>query len=175
MQDLLQREEAAKGKKARQHLQFILMTTDHLDDALAALAFLKNAPGIDSHRIVVAGQSFGGQLTLLAAERDPTLRAAVIFAGAAGSWERSPELRERLLVAVGKTTTPLMLMHAANDYSTAPARALGDELERLHKPHVLKIYPAVGQTPDDGHNALYKDVRHWEADVFQFLDRYVRP
>jgi carboxymethylenebutenolidase len=35
MQDLLQREESAKGKEARQHLHYILVTTDHLDDALA--------------------------------------------------------------------------------------------------------------------------------------------
>jgi hypothetical protein len=57
MQDVLQREEAAKGKDARQHLQYILVTTDQLDDVLAALVFLKTAPGIDSHRIEVAGLS----------------------------------------------------------------------------------------------------------------------
>jgi dienelactone hydrolase len=70
MQDLLQREETAKGKDARQHLQFVLVTTDHLDDVLAALSFLKTAPRIDAQRIALAGHSFGGQLTLLAAEHD---------------------------------------------------------------------------------------------------------
>jgi hypothetical protein len=34
-----------------------------------------------------------------------------------------------------------MLLHAGNDYSTAPGKAMGDELARLGKPHVLKIYP----------------------------------
>lgn len=174
MQDLLQREEAAKGKVARQHLQFILLTTDHLDDVMAALSFLKNVPGIDSQRIAVAGHSFGGQLTLLAAERDSTVRAAVTFAAAAGSWERSPELRERLLTAVRKTAAPIMLIHAENDFSTAAGRALADEFERLHKPHVLKIYPPVGQTPEDGHNVLYKAIPQWEDDVFKFLDEHVR-
>jgi len=58
-------------------------------------------------RIAVAGHSFGGQLTLLAAERDPTIRAAVSFAGAAGSWQRSAELRDRLLAAFAKRTQPL--------------------------------------------------------------------
>src|SRR5215467_15621070 len=34
MQDILQQEEAAKGKQARRHLQFVLATTDHLDDVM---------------------------------------------------------------------------------------------------------------------------------------------
>jgi carboxymethylenebutenolidase len=42
MQDILQREEATKGKEARQHLQFALAATDHLDDVIAALSFLKS-------------------------------------------------------------------------------------------------------------------------------------
>jgi len=174
MQDLLQREEAARGKEARQHLQFVLVTTDHLDDVLAALSFLKTAPGIDIHRIALAGHSFGGQLTLLAAAHDNEARAVVTFAAAAGSWDRSPELRERLLAAVRRIAAPIMLIHAENDYSTAAGRALADELERLHKPHVLRIYPPVGQTPDDGHNMLYKAIPAWEGDVFQFLDEHVK-
>ncbi len=70
LQDVLQREETAKGKEAREHLKFVLMTTEQLDDVLAALAFLRTQPEIDSHRVAVSGHSFGGQLTLLAAEQD---------------------------------------------------------------------------------------------------------
>ena len=175
MQDVLQREEVAKGKDARQHLQFILSTTEQLDDVIAALSFLKGVPGVDSRRIAVAGHSFGGQLTLFAAERDSTLRAAVTFGAAAASWERSPELRQRLLTAVGKTTASIMLIHAANDYDTTPGSALADELERLHKPHVLKIYPSVGQTHEEGHNFFYQAIPKWEDDVFKFLDEHVQP
>ncbi len=173
IQDVLQREEAARGKEARQHLQFDLVTTDHLQDVLAALSFLKAVPGIDSHRIAVAGHSFGGQLTLLAAERDRTVRAAVAFGAAAASWNRSTELRERLLTAVRKATAPIMLVQAENDYSTAPSRALGEELKRLNKPHLVKIYPPVGQSLDDGHNLLYKAIPQWEDDVFKFLNQHV--
>jgi carboxymethylenebutenolidase len=173
MQDILQQEEAARGKEARQHLQFILATTDHLDDVLAALAFLKATPAVDAKRIAVVGHSFGGQLTLLAAERDNSVRAAIAFA-AAGSWERSPELRKRLLTAVNKATAPLMLIQAANDYSTAPSYALADELARLHKPHLLKIYPPIGNASEDGHNFLYLAIPRWEHDVFGFLDEHVK-
>jgi cephalosporin-C deacetylase-like acetyl esterase len=61
MQDVLRREEESKGKDARRHLQFVLLTTDQLDDAMAALAFLKTVPGIDPQRVAVAGHSFGGE------------------------------------------------------------------------------------------------------------------
>jgi len=174
MQDTLQQEEAAKGKEARQHLQFMLATTDHLDDVLAGLSFLKTAPAIDAKRIAIIGHSFGGQVTLLAAERDNTVRAVVTFAAAAGSWERSPELRKRLLTAVDKSAAPIMLVQAANDYSTAPSKDLAEELERLHKSYILKIYPPVGRTPDDGHNFLYLGIPQWEHDVFGFLDEHVK-
>lgn len=96
------------------------------------------------------------------------------FAAAAGSWEHSPELRERLLLAVGKSAAPILLVHAANDFSTAPSQALGDELEHLKKQHLVKIYPAVGHTPEDGHNFLYEAIAIWKDDVFEFLDKYVR-
>jgi hypothetical protein len=89
---------------------------------------------------------------LLAAERDNAIAAAITISAAAGSWGHSPELRERLLTAVDKASAPIMLIQAANDYSTAPSYALADELERRHKPHLLKIYPPVGKTADDGHN-----------------------
>jgi carboxymethylenebutenolidase len=174
MQDVLKREENAKGKAARQHLQFVLLTTEQLDDASAGLKFLKSAPGIDPRRLAVIGHSFGGQLSLLVAERDPSVRAVVTFAGAAGSWEHSPELRDRLLAAVGKIDVPIMLIQAENDYSTAAGHALGDELQRLHKPHVLKIDPGVGDGPEDRHNEVYRGTGQWEGDVFKFLDQNLR-
>jgi len=171
--ELLEREAAAKGEEARKHLQVVLLTTDHLDDALAGLSFLKSLPEVDAHRVAVAGHSFGGQLTLLCAERDPTLRAAVAFGPAAGSWNGSPELRERLLAATRKLAAPVMLIHPANDYSIAPGRAISEELKRLSKPHILKTYPAVGETTSDGHNFLYTKVGLWENDVFDFLSANV--
>jgi carboxymethylenebutenolidase len=174
MHDVLHREEQAKGKEARQHLQFVLLITEQLDDVLAALAFLKTVPGIDSHRIAVAGHSFGGQLSLLAAERDRTMRAAVTFVAAAGSWKSSPELRERLISAIHNTNAAIMLTHAENDYDTAAGRALAAELKSRHKPYILKIYPPVGLTSDDGHNMLYENIPVWESDVFEFLDQHVK-
>jgi carboxymethylenebutenolidase len=174
MQDILQQEGAAKGKEARQHLQFLLATTDHLEDVLAALTFLKATPAVDAKRIAIAGHSFGGQIALLAAERDNTIRVCGDLLGSGRFVGRSPELRERLLTAVNKATAPLMLIQAANDYSTAPSYALAHELARLHKPHLLKIYPPLGNASEDGHNFLYLAISQWEHDVFGFLDEHVK-
>ena len=173
--DLLQRQEAANGAEARQHLQVALMTTDHLEDSLAALSFLKSLPYVAAGRVAVVGHSFGGQLTLLEASRDRTLRAAVTFGAAAGSWDGSPGLRDRLIESLSTLSVPVMLIQAANDYSLSPSSAMESELSRLSKPHVRKIYPAFGDTPTDGHNFLYFDVARWEQDVFAFLEANVAP
>ncbi|HSE68462.1 MAG TPA: CocE/NonD family hydrolase [Gemmatimonadales bacterium] len=69
---------------------------------------------------------------------------------------------------------PLFFIHAANDYSVAPAQALGSEMTRLGKSNRVKIYPAVGNTPEEGHDFIDLGVRTWEADVFGFLDEHVR-
>jgi dienelactone hydrolase len=175
MQDLLQREESAKGKEARQRLHYKLVTGDHLDDALAGLSFLKTVPGVNPKRIAIVGHSFGGVITLLSGEHDATIRAEVTFGAGANSWRLSNELRQRVLTAVDQTHAPIMLIHAANDYDTTPGTAIAAELERLHKPHLLKIYPALGHSSDDGHNLFYLGIAEWEPDVFQFLDANVKP
>lgn len=172
--DLLQRE-AAKGAEARRHLQVVMATTDHLQDALAALAFLKSLPDVDARRVAVAGHSFGGQLTLLEASSDRTVRAAVTFGAAAASWDGSPELRDRLIEALRRLAMPVMLIQAANDYSLSPSSAMDEELSRLSKPHVRKIYPAFGDSQTHGHNFLYLDTARWEQDVFAFLEANVTP
>ncbi len=43
MQEMLQHEKEAKGDEAQKRLQFRLLTTDHLDDVIAGLSFLKGA------------------------------------------------------------------------------------------------------------------------------------
>jgi dienelactone hydrolase len=172
--DLMDRALAADGPEGRNRVQLTLLDTDEMDEAMAALAVLRALPEVDPGRVAVAGHSFGGSLTLFLAARDTTLRAAVVFAGAAHSWGLSPELRRRLRAAVRRTPVPIFFIHAANDYSTAPGRALAAEMQRRGRPHRLKIYPAVGRTAGEGHNFIYRSVAAWEADVFGFLDERLR-
>jgi len=68
-----------------------------------------------------------------------------------------------------------MRSQRANDYALSPSRAMERELSRLSKPHVLKIYPAFGDTQSHGHNFLYVDIARWEKDVFALLEANVTP
>jgi len=161
--------EAAKGLEARNHLLLVLLNTEQLDDVLAGLKFLRSLPKVNPGQIAIAGHSSGAMLTLLAAERDTTLQAVVTFAAAAKNWEGSVDLQRRLLEATVKIRAPVMLVHAADDSSTAPAYALANELKRLRKPYVLKI---LG---DHGHMAVFRAVPQWEPEVFRFLATYIPP
>ena len=173
--NLLERERAAHGDEAATRLQVQLLESDHLEDALAGLAFLRAAANVDPRRVAVVGHSFGGSLSLLVAERDRSLRAVVSFAGAAGSWEGSPDLRARLLTAVGRLTAPVLFVYTTNDFSVAPGTVLDAEMARLSKVHRLELFPPFGKSAEEGHWFVYLGVPQWERDVFSFLDDYMKP
>ena len=172
--DLMTSEFAAHGQEARNKLQLRLLDDREMSDALSGLAFLRALPGVDARDVAVVGHSLGGSLTLLLAEREPSLRAVVVFSGAGYSWDRSPALRARLLGAVAHIRAPVFLIHAANDFSLGAGKALDARLTELGKPHLSKIYPPIGRTADDGHAFLYLGVSRWEPDVFAFLDEHMR-
>ena len=172
--DLMNREAAAHGQDGRNRLQLQLMENREMNAAVAGLAFLGKLPGVDAHRLAIVAHSFGGSLSILQAAKEPDLRALVIFSSAGYSWDRSPELRTRLLAAAAHLRAPVFLIHAANDYSLHPGKDLDARLAQLDKPHRLKIYPPIGKTPDDGHNFPFLGVKIWEPDVFAFLDEYLR-
>jgi dienelactone hydrolase len=171
--DLMNSEFAVHGQEARNTLQLELLENREMNYALSVLAYLRTLPEVDAHNVVLVGHSFGGSLTLLMAEREPNLRAVVIFSCAGYSWDRSAQLRARLLTAMTHIQMPVFFIHAANDYSLAPGRALDTRLQQLGKPHLLKIYPPIGKTADDGHAFPILGVSIWEPDVFAFLDEHL--
>ena len=69
----------------------------------------------------------------------------------------------------------MFFIHAANDFSVAPGEALAAEMTRLGKANRVKIYPAVGNTPAEGHDFVYLGLPTRERDVFAFLDANMRP
>jgi dipeptidyl aminopeptidase/acylaminoacyl peptidase len=141
-----------------------------LRDTIAALDWLRDQPFVDGGRVVVSGASYGGIQTVLAAEADTGARAYVPFAPAAMAWDSSPALRERLLRAVGETTAPMFLLQAENDYSLGPSRVLGAELRRKGPPSRAHVYPAFGDTPQEGHSGFAcEGMGVWGADVAGFL------
>ncbi|HXJ11894.1 MAG TPA: dienelactone hydrolase family protein [Candidatus Limnocylindrales bacterium] len=172
--DLMDKESAAHGQEARNALQLQLLENREMDDALSGLKFLWALPYVDAHSVGAVGHSFGGSLTVLLAEREPSLRAVVVFSGAGYSFDRSPELRARLLVAADHIAAPVFFIHAENDYTLSSGKVLDARRGQTGKPHRLKIYPPIGHTPDDGHDFLHLGVNIWEPDVFAFLDENMR-
>jgi carboxymethylenebutenolidase len=172
--DLLNSESATHGQEARNALQLQLLENREMGDALSGLKFLRALPYVDSQDVAAIGHSFGGSLTVVLAEREPNLRALVVFSGPGYSFDRSPELRARLLAAIDHVAVPVFFIHAENDYSLSSGKVLDARREQIGKPHRLKIYPPIGHTADDGHDFLHLGVNIWESDVFAFLDENMR-
>lgn len=150
----------------------------HLEDQLAALDFLKRLPKVDRDRIAVAGCSYGGIQTLLAAEasadRKTGLRAAVDFAGGAMTWRNAPALQSRMLAAARRAAVPVMFVQAENDYDLTPSYALAREMEKGGKPHQLSIYPPHGVSVREGHGFCVRGSDVWGPDVLLFLDAHLK-
>ena len=169
----MNKEFAAHGQEACNALQLQLLENGDMADALSGLKFLRALPYVDGRDVAAVGHSFGGSLTMLLAEREPNLRSVVVFSGAGYSFDRSPELRARLLTAIDRITATVFFIHAENDYSLS-GEVLDARRERIGKPHRLKIYPPIGHTMDDGHDFLHLGVSIWESDVFALLDENMR-
>jgi carboxymethylenebutenolidase len=169
--DLMNSKVAAHGQEARNALQLRLLEDREMSDALSGLKFLRALPYVGAHDVGVVGHSFGGSLTVLMAERDPDLRAVVVFSAAGYSFDRSPELRQRLLTAVDHIAAPVFFIHAQNDYSLSSGKILDARRKQLGKQHRLKIYPPIGKTVEEGHEFLHLGMSIWEPDVFRILRR----
>jgi len=148
-----------------------LLETDHLDDQVAALEWLRKQPFVRPAAIATMGNSFGGIEAVLGAEHGGYC-AAVDAAGGAESWKDAPPLRRRLTRAVTNAATPILFFQAANDFDTAPSRALYAQRKRAGKAAELRIYPPFGKSARAGHSFAYRGVAIWRDDVLAFLDRH---
>jgi dienelactone hydrolase len=160
-----------KGQHERNKVQLQKLETDQLQDVSAGLAFLKGRKEVDNSHIAVVGVSLGTSLALLLAEGHPELKAAILFSPNGNSWDRSPELRMRLMRAAKNISAPIMITQAANDYSLNPARMLDSVMNKNNKPHLIKIYPSFGNSQTEGHHLIFLSTQTWEADVFTFLSK----
>jgi dienelactone hydrolase len=125
---------------------------------------------VNAKRIAAAGCSYGGIETLLAAERANGIYAAVDFAGGAMRWQTDPALQARLKHAARNAKVPVMFVQAENDFSTEPSKVLSAEMQAAHKPTQLKIYPANGTSPTEGHHLCAGGAQPvWGDDVLAFL------
>jgi dienelactone hydrolase len=172
--DVLKAERTAHGDDAWDRLLVKIQETDHLSDQLAGTAYVKRLPFVDPSRMAVSGGSFGGIQTVLMAERGAGFRAAIDFAGAAQTWADAPRLRARMIEAVRHAAMPIYFIQAENDYNLDPSRVLAAEMEKVGKPHRLKIYPPWGETTHDGHVFGARGSSVWAPDVMAFLEQYLK-
>lgn len=148
-----------------------LLETDHLNDQLAARAWLSKQPFVQPRRVAVAGNSFGGIETVLGAEHADYC-AAVDSAGGAESWAEAPELQSLMTQTVRNSKAPIFFFQAANDFDLSPSRTLGAAMKSAGKECEIKIYPAFGKSTMDGHTFGYFGSSVWADDVFRFLNQH---
>jgi carboxymethylenebutenolidase len=148
-----------------------LLEKDHLNDQLAALAWLRERGFVQPARIAVAGNSFGGIEAVLGAERG-NYCAAIDSAGAAQSWAQAPELQSLMTRAVRNANAPILFFQAANDYDLSPSKTLSAVMKAASRTYELKIYPPYGNSPQEGHVFGYFGSAVWADEVFRFLNQH---
>jgi dienelactone hydrolase len=147
-------------------------------DVIAAVEWFKQQPYVDSNRIVMTGLSFGGIQTLMAAEKDPGMRAYIPFAPAAMSWGL-PALDDKLAAIVTNDRVPMFIIQAQGDYSLGPIETLGPLLQGKGDPGKWKskLYPQFGCTNDDAHRRFAKNcdgIAIWKSDVLKFIEQILK-
>jgi dienelactone hydrolase len=148
-----------------------LLDTEQLDDQFAGTSYAKKLAFVDTNRMVVAGCSFGGIQTLLAAERGG-FKAAFPISPAALTWDANPAIQNRLIAAAKKITVPVLLIQPPKDPSLEPVRVLGDEAKKARKQSfTAKVYPAT--MPDSEQVHCFggaKGMHNWAAEAVAFFD-----
>jgi carboxymethylenebutenolidase len=158
------------GEAAAADTMVRLLNTDHLQDQMAAFAWLKSRADIKPGQIAVMGNSFGGIETVLGAEKVGYC-AAVDASGAAESWDEAPGLRDLMVRAVQHSQAPILFFQAKNDFDIAPSTTLYAAMQAAGKPAEIHIYPPYGNTENEGHSFAYRGSDVWKDDVLSFLDR----
>ena len=148
-----------------------LLETDHLQDQLAALAWLRKQDYVQADHIAVAGNSFGGVEAVLGAEQGDYC-AAIDSAGGAQSWTLAPQLQTIMIRAVRSSKVAIFFFQAANDYDLSPSHILSEEMKAAGKTYKEKIYPAYGTSPGDGHTFGYFGSSVWGDDAITFLRQH---
>jgi dienelactone hydrolase len=151
-----------------------LLETDHLNDQLAALAWLQKQNFVQPHRIATAGNSFGGIEAILGAARG-SYCAAIDGSGGAESWAKAPALQDFMIRTVRSARAPIFFFQAENDYDLSPTRNLSAAMKDAGKTVEMKIYPPYGTSASEGHSFAYLGSTVWGDDAFRFLSRNCKP
>ena len=174
IQEQIQAAQASGGEALAAATMVRLLSTEQLQDQMAALAWLKQQPFVLPARIATMGNSFGGIEAVLGAEQGGYC-AAIDASGGAESWDKAPSLQSRMLHAVEDAKSPILFFQAENDYNLAPSRTLHAAMRASHKSAEIRIYPPYGSSPAQGHSFAYRGVSTWFDDALRFLEANCRP
>jgi len=147
-----------------------LLSTDHLSDQMAALAWIHSQNFVYPDKIAVMGNSFGGIEVVLGAEQFGYC-AAVDLAGGAETWDLAPMLRDVMARAAQNAKSPMLFIQAENDFNLAPSKVLFNTMRAANLPAEIKIFPAFGTSAQDGHSFAYRGVNIWRDEVTGFIER----
>jgi dienelactone hydrolase len=145
-----------------------------IEDADAAMAYLRAQPWADPARMLIAGQSRGGILSVAyAAERPGTVRAVINFAGGWTS-QRCDDAgrgfnRATFAAAGGRTPVPMLWLYAEDDgyYSAAWIRRYHEAFAQAGGVATFHLFPPFG---GEGHR-LVDRVEIWKAAADDSLRR----
>jgi dienelactone hydrolase len=156
------------------------------DDVMAAYEFTRGLPYVDGQRMILAGQSAGGMVSMVAAgtRRPEGLIAVLAFAAGRGG---NPDFRPgvpcavepvaRLLGEVGKgVKVPVLLHYAENDlyFNAQTSRLWYERFTAAGARAEYVLQPAFGR---DGHYIFSEvlGVRYWLPAVEHFLGKHNIP
>lgn len=145
-----------------------------IEDVDAAMAYVRAQPWADPDRIVIAGQSRGGLLSVAyAAERPGAIRAVINFAG---GWTTDRcdidgrGFNEAIFRAAGgKTRVPMLWLYAEADsfYSAGSVRRYHEAFTRAGGAATFKLFPAFD---GDGHRLVDRP-ELWRPAASELLPR----
>ena len=142
---------------------------DAIEDARAAMKFIKTLPSADKKQIVLLGFSRGGHIAFYSAAGNSDVKAIVIMACAPGRRNQ-----QEFLDQVRHVQAPVLLMVAENDNQrtdlVALTRKIKQTLDDEKKKSRLTVYPSYRT---DGHRMFFEIGSYWK-DVVAFLQDKVR-
>jgi len=151
-----------------------LLSTEELQDQMAALDWLKAQPFVRPSQIAALGSSYGGMATVLGAANG-NYCAAVDAAGGADNWHANSSLSKLMTESAQRSMAPILFLQAENDFTIAPSRTLYEAMKAADKPAEIHIYPAYGTSRAEGHSFASLGANIWFNDVMRFLQAHCSP
>jgi carboxymethylenebutenolidase len=145
------------------------------EEVMAAVDYVRQLPNVDPRRVAAVGCSLGGIEALFAAENGTGIVAAIDFAGASMTWSTSRVLQDRMKDAAAHAKVPVLFLQAENDFDTEPSLVLYETMRAVGRPAEMRIYPAHGNSPEEGHAFCGGGARPaWGDEVLDFLGRAMK-